>query len=133
MMNDTKTSLGNRNHRDPVPVERIEVPGDQLELTGLQRAGLKLALGVGGVGAVALVFLGFLWVTTIPAPPMIPVDATSSARAAALADYTAINQLAVDRVTTLFGLVITTTLLPVFTGILGYIFGTRNEGSSDTS
>lgn len=110
-----------------IPVERIEVAGGPANLTPLQRAGMWLALGVGGLIAVALAFFGLLWMTSVPGPPAIPSNATAEVRSALLADYVALNEVAVERITGMFGLVITTTLLPVFTAILGYIFGTRND------
>jgi hypothetical protein len=47
-----------------------------------------------------------------------------------LKNYTAVHGLAVDRATKLFDLVVVKALLPVFTTILGYIFGSRAAGAS---
>ena len=44
-------------------------------------------------------------------------------------NYKLLEQASLEPFTTLFDSIVVKVLLPVFTGILGYIFGTRNTGS----
>ena len=103
-------------------------------LTPTQQAGLWLAAGVGLTIIGVLVFVAVVWFQTAPKPPaLLPLPAvTDPAKAKdALASYQALNQAALDhkalnaeaisRVTSLFDLLATKTLLPIFTAILGYI------------
>ena len=86
-----------------------------------------------------LVFVAVVWFQTAPQPPaLLPLPAitdpakakdvlanTQALNQAALDNYKALNAEAISRVTSLFDLLATKTLLPVFTAILGYIFGSR--------
>ena len=108
-------------------------------LTPTQQAGLWLAAGVGLTIIGVLVFTAVVWFQTAPKPPvLLPLPAlTDPAKAkdvlagyqalnqAALDNYKALNAEAISRVTSLFDLLATKTLLPIFTAILGYIFGSR--------
>lgn len=108
-------------------------------LTPTQQAGLWLAAGVGLTIVGVLVFTAVVWFQTAPKPPALPPlpvvtdptkakDALASYQAlnqAALDNYKALNAEAISRVTSLFDLLATKTLLPIFTAILGYIFGSR--------
>ena len=114
-------------------------------LTPTQQAGLWLAVGVGLTIIGVLVFTAVVWFQTAPAPPaLLPLPAvTDPAKAKdALASYQALNQAALDnykalnaeaisRVTSLFDLLATKTLLPIFTAILGYIFGSRAAAAAN--
>ena len=108
-------------------------------LTPTQQAGLWLAAGVGLTIVGVLVFVTVVWFQTAPKPPALlplptitdPAKAkeiianTQALNQAALDNYKALNAEAVSRVTSLFDLLATKTLLPIFTAILGYIFGSR--------
>ena len=108
-------------------------------LTPTQQAGLWLAAGVGLTIVGVLIFTAVVWFQTAPKPPTLaplPVltdpakakDALANYQAlnqAALENYKALNAEAISRVTSLFDLLATKTLLPIFTAILGYIFGSR--------
>ena len=52
---------------------------------------------------------------------------------AALDNYKALNAEAISRANSLFDLFATKTLLPIFTAILGYIFGSRATAGSGAS
>ena len=108
-------------------------------LTPTQQAGLWLAAGVGLTIIGVLVFVAVVWFQTAPKPPaLLPLPAvtdpakakeiianTQALNQAALDNYKALNAEAISRVTSLFDLLATKTLLPIFTAILGYIFGSR--------
>lgn len=125
---------------DPGDVSNLE------KLTPTQQAGLWLAAGVGLTIVGVLVFVAVVWFQTAPAPPtLLPLPAvTDPAKAKdALASYQALNQAALDnykalnaeaigRVTSLFDLLATKTLLPIFTAILGYIFGSRAAAAANS-
>ncbi len=118
---------------------------DLQRLTPTQQAGLWLAAGVGLTIIGVLVFVAVVWFQTAPAPPtLLPLPAVADPAKAkdALASYQALNQAALDnykalnaeaisRVTSLFDLLATKTLLPIFTAILGYIFGSRAAAAAN--
>jgi len=134
--------------RETVPINQVYreaeigaqgAVSDLERLTPTQQAGLWLAAGVGLTIIGVLVFTAVVWFQTAPAPPtLLPLPAiTDPAKAkealasyqalnqAALENYKALNAEAISRVTSLFDLLATKTLLPIFTAILGYIFGSR--------
>ncbi len=141
--------------RETVPINQVyqeaEI-GAQGAVSGLERltptqqAGLWLAAGVGLTIIGVLVFVAVVWFQTAPTPPIpLPLPAvTDPAKAKdALAGYQALNQAALDnykalnaeaisRVTSLFDLLATKTLLPIFTAILGYIFGSRAAAAANS-
>lgn len=127
----------------------VGAPGavsDLQKLTPTQQAGLWLAAGVGLTIIGVLVFTAVVWFQTAPKPPaLLPLPAmTDPAKAKdALASYQALNQAALEnykvlnaeaisRVTSLFDLLATKTLLPIFTAILGYIFGSRAAAAANS-
>jgi len=119
---------------------------DLQKLTPTQQAGLWLAAGVGLTIIGVLAFVAVVWFQTAPAPPALlplptiidPVkakDALASYQAlnqAALENYKVLNAEAISRVTSLFDLLATKTLLPIFTAILGYIFGSRAAAAANS-
>lgn len=94
----------------------------QSRLSALQNAGFKLAVGVGIVIATVTGTLVFVALSGLPRVPDIPAAATA-------ADITALTQAYEARAAltwgpaAIFDAVIVKALLPVFTLILGYIFG----------
>ena len=123
-----------------------EAVTDLERLTPTQQAGLWLAAGVGLTIIGVLVFTAVVWFQTAPRPPtLLPLPAvTDPAKAkdvlasyqavnqAALDNYKALNAEAISRVTSLFDLLATKTLLPIFTAILGYIFGSRAAAAANS-
>ncbi len=97
------------------------------EGTFLQRTGLILAGFVGGVIAVVILMLVGKWVFSSPKLPPIPSNADPATVKAMLENYKALQQITLDPLTALFDSVVVKVLLPVFTSILGYIFGTRDK------
>ena len=145
---ETVGSAGLRETAETVPVNQVYQEAEigahgavsNLErLTPTQQAGLWLAAGVGLTIIGVLVFTAVVWFQTAPKPPvLLPLPVlTDPAKAknalanyqalnqAALENYKALNAEAISRVTSLFDLLATKTLLPIFTAILGYIFGSR--------
>lgn len=124
-----------------MPDEQIVSASDILKAAGadkpvtegtfLQRTGLILAACVGGVTAVVILTLIGKWVFYAPKLPVIQPGADPAAVKAMLENYKTLQQIALEPFTTLFDSIVVKVLLPVFTSILGYIFGSRdkkNEG-----
>ena len=80
---------------------------------------MRLAWAVGAVILMVIVFVCADWLVTVPARPPLQaprevIDAYKELRAGAIEDASK-----------LFDLIVAKALLPVFTAILGYIFGSR--------
>lgn len=101
--------------------------------TFTQRAGLQLALGVGGLIAVVTVIVIIDWVRGSPPRPNISLSAPEAE--AAMKNYRALVDAVNARSTTFFDSIVTKALLPIFTAIVGYIFGARSsdQNSSKTT
>jgi hypothetical protein len=107
-------------------------------VTTLQRVGYRLALFVFFyiVGASLLIFwVSFrcLQLPAFPSPPPIGADAEHykqlvDAYKVSADVYQELAKAQVERATHLFQLVVASTILPAFTAILGYIFGSRKSG-----
>jgi len=101
------------------------------EGTFLQRTGLILAGCVGGVAAVVILALVGKWVFYAPKLPVLQPGADPTAVKAMLENYKTLQQIALEPLTTLFDSIVVKVLLPVFTSILGYIFGSRSDRKSE--
>jgi len=107
------------------------------ELPPLQRVGYKLALWVFGyiVGASIVIFyISFRCVhlPALPEPPTMTGDIDHYKQAVeaykqSIEVYQAVAKMQVDRAIQLFQLIVASTILPAFTAILGYIFGSRKN------
>jgi hypothetical protein len=103
--------------------------GEVQRLTPIQRAGLRLALGVGlAIGLTTLIVI-LDWLLARPALPGFPAGTTPEQAANIIQNFKELNSVNLDRATRLFDLVVVKAFLPVFTAILGYIFGTRADGA----
>ena len=123
-----------------------EAVSDLQKLTATQQAGLWLAVGVGVAIIGVIVFVAVVWFQTAPNPPVLPplpVITDPSKAKDALANYQTLNQAALDnykvlnaeaitKVSSLFDLFATRALLPIFTSILGYIFGSRAAAAANS-
>lgn len=95
-------------------------------LNALQSAGFKLAVSVGFVIAVITVYVVWAALQNVAELPNIPAGATA-------ADISALTQAYQARATltwgpaAVFDTVVVKSLLPVFTLILGYIFGSSTR------
>jgi uncharacterized membrane protein len=123
--------------RQEVPID-VDAGGSAREVTPLQRVGYKLALFVFFyiVGASILIFWVSFRCMQIPAFPAPPANFADADHYKQLVDaykvsadvYQALAKEQVERATHLFQLVVASTILPAFTAILGYIFGSRKSG-----
>ena len=87
------------------------------------------------LASAAIFFVSFRWfqLPALPVPPLNSGDADQYKR---LVDaykqsndiYQQMARLQVERATQLFQLVVASTILPVFSAILGYIFGSKRSG-----
>lgn len=120
---------------DRVPLSDL---GSGKEVTPLQRVGYKLALFVLGyifVASIAIFIVSF-YMERLPLVPMPPSISSDAEHYKLLVDaykesadvYQQMAKAQVDRAIQLFQLVVASTILPAFTAILGYIFGSRKSG-----
>ena len=119
-----------------------EVPSQGKEFgkepTPLQKVGFKLAVSLFSyiVGASILIFfVSFrcIQLPPLPSPPVASGDADHykqlvDAYKASSDVYQQMAKAQVERATQLFQLVVASTILPAFTAILGYIFGSKKSG-----
>lgn len=71
------------------------------------------------------------WVCYAPTLPVIQPGADVVTTKAALDNFKTLQQVALEPFTTLFDSIVVKVILPVFTSILGYIFGSKtNEKES---
>lgn len=107
------------------------------ELDPLQKVGFKLALTFFGyilVASIAIFFVSFRCLR-LPAFPAAPSNSGDLEQYKRLVDaykqssdiYQQMAKLQVERATQLFQLVVASTILPVFSAILGYIFGAKKS------
>ncbi len=105
-------------------------PGGARELEPLQRVGLYLAVSLMTAIAVATIGIAIIaFGTTAAVPPPVPPSQQTAESIAQYRDlvgvYKTLGDPPLDRAKELFQLVVITALLPPFTAVLGYIFGTR--------
>lgn len=109
-----------------------------VRLAPLQRVGLWLALAFFAYILIAtgtIFFVSFRCVQ-LPPFPTPPINSGDPAQYKALVDsykqsaevYQQLAKVQVERATQLFQLVVASTILPVFSAILGYIFGSKKSG-----
>lgn len=106
-------------------------------LPPLQAAGMWLALGVGVISLIVMIGLGVEWQRNTPAAPVFPSNLngldqqTITNITALLEQYKIASEIALDGPLKLFDRVVASTLAPIFTAILGYIFGTHTKQARD--
>jgi hypothetical protein len=127
--------------------EKPEVQPDEImrradiritQLEPLQRVGLWLALAFFLyiiIASATIFYVSFRCVQLpfFPAPPATSADvehykALVDAYKQSSDSYQQLAKAQVERATTLFQLVVASTILPVFSAILGYIFGSKKSG-----
>lgn len=143
---DNKEIAGSEKPPAPSgPVEKIEiqpssaggvdVKGDvqKQKLGPTQRAGFRLAVKVGTLIGVVTILVVVQWWRSAPWTGVPPgFSDMKSADAKAIAENLKIlSDASVDRSLKLFDDIVGRVLLPVFTSILGYIFGTRGGDSTN--
>jgi hypothetical protein len=112
------------------PSEILQSAGADKPITGgtwLQRTGVVLAAGVGALGAIVTLALIVKWMLVAPPLPTIPPMADANTTKAILENYKSLQQIVLEPYTTLFDSIVVKVLLPVFTSILGYIFGSQRN------
>ena len=67
------------------------------------------------------------WFWYAPSVPVIPPAADPATVKAILENYKTLQQTALEPFTTLFDSIVVKVLLPIFTSILGYIYGSRTN------
>ena len=88
----------------------------------LPARGMKLMLGVGLLAAVVTLLIVGQWMMTAPGPPNL--QGVSDA-AGAIKNYSDLSNVVVEAAVKMFDTVVGKVLLPVFTAILGYVFGSK--------
>lgn len=108
-----------------------EVDDTRVEPTFVQREGVKLAYCVGSL--IALTTVGIFVLLFIKYPPLPSADSLNGSITPSdtLTVHKELSQLAISNAKELFTTVVVSALLPVFTAILGYIFG--RSGAEDGS
>ncbi len=109
-----------------------------VRLAPLQRVGLWLALAFFAYILIATGTIFFVSFRCVQLPPLPtpPINSGDPAQYKALVDsykqsaevYQQVGKVQVERATQLFQLVVASTILPVFSAILGYIFGSKKSG-----
>ncbi|PYT91887.1 MAG: hypothetical protein DMG36_16835 [Acidobacteria bacterium] len=140
-----EVSKGDVKEVEVIPTEDLEAKALQAfptqasgtVLEPLQRVGLWLALAFFGYILIASGTIFFVSFHTIQLPPFPtpPANSGDPEHYKALADaykqsvdvYQQIAKAQVERATQLFQLVVASTILPVFSAILGYIFGANKS------
>ncbi len=93
------------------------------KLSGIQRVGTWLALAVGALIAVVTVATVVYAFSHAPTPPTLPENADTAAKL--IANYKQLAEAQWTGPAGMFDTIVFKALLPVFTTILGYIFGSR--------
>ena len=121
-----------------VPTYRIN-PDSAGDVKGVERldpvrqAGMWLATGVGLLIATVTIMIVIHWMATAPwtgIPANLSGMKTEDAKAA-VDNIKNMSDLSADRSIKLFDAIVSRALLPVFTAILGYIFGSRAAAAAD--
>lgn len=115
--------------------ELLQEAGQAEEGTFTQRAGIKLAKWVGTVGAVVTIaiVLRWIWMTWCLSCPNISSATTPEQMDALIRSYKALQDQALQSAVQMFDTVVVKVFLPVFTSILGYIFGARSSAEGSQS
>jgi hypothetical protein len=93
-------------------------------LTPTQAAGMQLAWAVGSVITVVILFVCVDWVLMLPKSQPIGTSTRD-----VIDNYKEMRDYATDDASKLFDLIVSKALLPVFTAVLGYIFGSRHSAA----
>ena len=120
-----------------MPKETVEakdvlssVGSTKVEPTFVQKAGLRLALGVGGLIAVITLIVVIFFCCECPAPPTTLEMQKAPDTKVLLEQYKELSGVCVSNAQSIFQTTVTQALLPVFTAILGYIFARSHKDSA---
>ena len=95
--------------------------------TWTQRAGMRLAAGVGGLATIVTlaILARWIWMSWCISSPTITSSLKPEDVDTLVKNYRALQDQAFQSASQMFEAVVVKALLPVFTSILGYIFGAR--------
>jgi hypothetical protein len=98
-------------------------------LTPTQSAAFRLALGVGWLILVVTLVtaLDWGWWGYVPPPSLTPGGAGDGPVAKQIQDYQALLEVKQQHALAFFDSLVIKAFLPIFTAILGYLFGTQNR------
>jgi hypothetical protein len=126
----TDTESGHRPDIEHVSRETVLAPAGEVTayhvLTGQQRAAFRLAAGVFALILATIVFDFVMFWIMLPTAPKPPSQLTSAnvEMYRLLSDhYTVMSNAALDRAIKIFETCVAAAFLPVFTGMVGFIFG----------
>ena len=88
-----------------------------------------MAAGVGTLGSVVILALVIKSVYSTPGLPLIPPELDPEKARVMILNYKNLQQAALEPLTAIFDMVVVKVLLPVFTGILGYIYASKETKS----
>ncbi|MDQ6708681.1 MAG: hypothetical protein M3Z85_22210 [Acidobacteriota bacterium] len=82
---------------------------------------------MGALGAIVTLALLVKWISFVPSMPVIPVDMDRAKAQVVIENFKDLQHiaLALEPFSTIFDTVAVKVLLPIFTSILGYIFGSQ--------
>ena len=103
------------------------IGSSRVKATFVQKAGMWLALGVGSVIALATTGVVLFVCLHYPAAPASAEAADAAALKDAIDRYTELSSTVVENGVKMFQTIVTQSLLPVFTAILGYLFAKSGE------
>jgi hypothetical protein len=123
-----ENELRSPGHRkEIIPEERVPLPDGGIELkkgTFVQRAGLWLAAGVGGITAIVTICIVIFLYQHFPSMPAAQaLNNPAQATQYTIEQYKQLSEIAVKSTQEVFQTIVAQVLIPVFTAILGYIFG----------
>ena len=81
---------------------------------------------MGALACVVTLALVIRWICYAPPLPTIPPELDREKARLLIENYKQLQQATLEPFTSLFDSVVVKVLLPIFTSILGYIFGSRN-------
>jgi hypothetical protein len=130
---DNETQLPARR-KEVVPEETVPVLSGGIELkkgTFVQRAGLWLAAGVGGITAIVTICIVIFLYQHFPTMPTAQAlnGAGGQPTQYTIEQYKQLSEIAVKATQDVFQTIVAQVLIPVFTAILGYIFGRGSRTS----
>jgi hypothetical protein len=104
-------------------------------VTGLQRAGLLVALSIGIFSTFAIIWILWVWSATVPPPPALVVNSANAPTAISdtvqtLANYRVAAEVAAEKPLQWFDVLFTKMIYPLLTLVLGYIFASRENNAS---
>ena len=127
-MPDENQPRSSVHRKEIIPEERVPLPDGGIELkkgTFVQRAGLWLAAGVGGITAIVTICIVIFLYQHFPSMPMAQAlnNPAGQTTQYTIEQYKQLSEIAVKSTQDVFQTIVAQVLIPVFTAILGYIFG----------